>query len=287
MTTPDSYPDLTRWLGDRPFADAKASFDRDGYIIFPNILRSDEVDQIRGALEPHFTQTGRNYFEGFKSNRVYSLLTKAPEVFAPMVMHPLAMAFVEADLGRSCLLSSLLAINLHPGETVQDWHHDDQHADMPLPRPAFGTSTFWTIDAMTEDNGATELLPGSHLWTDDNGLGHPPIHDTERGRDQSNDFDPQPRPDAVKAIMPAGSLMIVKGTLWHRGGANRSEKSRLIVTPQYCAGWVRQLENILLATPKQVARQLPPRVQQLVGYSIHGAFMGYVDGAHPAKTLSN
>ena len=277
---------LSRWLGDQSFERAKAKYDREGYIIFENVMPHEDVEAVRKALEPHFTKTGRNYFEGFKSNRVYSLLTKAPDIFAPMVMHPLAMAFVEADLGRSCLLSSLLAINLHPGETVQDWHHDDQHADMPLPRPAFGTSTFWAIDDTTEENGATEILPGSHLWKDDQGLGHPPIHDTSRGKDQSNLVDPQPRTDAIKATMPAGSLMITKGTLWHRGGANRSDRRRLIVTPQYCSGWVRQLENILLATPKEVAAALPKRVRELVGYSIHGAFMGYVDGAHPEKTLN-
>ena len=276
---------LSRWLGDQSFEHAKAKYDRDGYIIFENVMPHQDVEAVRKALEPYFTKTGRNYFEGFKSNRVYSLLTKAPDIFAPMVMHPLAMAFVEADLGRSCLLSSLLAINLHPGETVQDWHHDDQHADMPLPRPTFGTSTFWAIDDTTEENGATEILPGSHLWKDDQGLGHPPIHDTARGKDQSNLVDPQPRTDAIKATMPAGSLMITKGTLWHRGGANRSDRPRLIVTPQYCSGWVRQLENILLATPKEVAAALPKRVRELVGYSIHGAFMGYVDGAHPEKTL--
>ncbi len=277
--------DISPWLKNRSFEEAKADFDRDGYLIFEKVMPKNDVEKTRNALTPHFEKTGRNYFEGFKSNRVYSLLNKAPDVFAPMVAHPLALAFVEAELGRSCLLSSLLAINLHPGETVQDWHHDDQHADLPVPRPPFGVSTFWAIDDMTDQNGATEILPGSHLWIDDQGLGQPPIHDTTRGKDQSNNFDPQPRDDAMKVIMPAGSLMIIKGTLWHRGGANRSDKSRLIVTPQYCPGWVRQLENILLATPKDVARNLPKRVRELIGYNIHGAFMGYVDGAHPEKTL--
>jgi ectoine hydroxylase-related dioxygenase (phytanoyl-CoA dioxygenase family) len=85
--------------------------------------------------------------------------------------------------------------------------------------------------------------------------------------------------------MPAGSVMIAKGGLWHRGGSNRSNAPRLIVTPQYCAGWARPLENMLLATPPDVARSLPERVRQLIGYSIHPPFMGYVDGMHPEKAL--
>jgi ectoine hydroxylase-related dioxygenase (phytanoyl-CoA dioxygenase family) len=87
--------------------------------------------------------------------------------------------------------------------------------------------------------------------------------------------------------MPAGSLMLAKGTLWHRGGANRSNKPRLIITPQYCPGWTRQLENMLLAVPPQIAATLPKRAQELIGYSIHPPFMGFVNGAHPARTLAS
>ena len=93
------------------------------------------------------------------------------------------------------------------------------------------------------------------------------------------------RPDAVKLIMPSGSLAITKGTLWHRGGANRSDRPRLIITPQYCVGWVRQLENMALAVPAEVASNLPERARELIGYSIHPPFMGYVDGVHPRRLL--
>ena len=85
--------------------------------------------------------------------------------------------------------------------------------------------------------------------------------------------------------MPSGSLAITKGTLWHRGGANRSDRPRLIITPQYCVGWVRQLENMALAVPAEVASQLPERARELIGYSIHPPFMGYVDGVHPRRLL--
>ena len=74
--------------------------------------------------------------------------------------------------------------------------------------------------------------------------------------------------------------MIAKSTLWHRGGANHTDKPRTIITPQYCVGWARQLENMLLAVPPEIAAELPKRAQELIGYSIHHPFMGYVDGMH-------
>lgn len=277
---------LAPWLGGRAFDDWYAEYDQQGYVIFENVMNPAEVEAVRTALAPFLTKTGRNNFEGFKSNRVYSLLAKAPEVFSQMAMHPLAMAFVERELGQSCLLSSLLAINLRPGETVQDWHTDDAHIEIPLPHPPYGVSTFWAVDAMTETNGATEIIPKSHLWPSQE-INGPDFIEAADPRERDINFDPCPRSDAIKAIMPSGSLMVAKGTLWHRGGANRSGKPRLIVTPQYCPGWARQLENIMAAVPRDIAATLPKRVRELVGYSIHAAFMGYVDGLHPEKLLAN
>lgn len=275
---------LRPWLQGRSFDDWYAEYDDRGFVIFENVMPAEEIEAVRAALATHFQKTGRNDFEGFKSHRVYALLAKEPEVFAPMAMHPLAMAFAERELGSSCLLSAMLAINLLPGESVQGWHMDDNHIRIPLPRPAYGVSTFWAIDAMTEENGATELIPGSHRWTES----QIPAIDEAANMDPSGrsaHIDPQPRADAVKAIMPAGSFMVAKGTLLHRGGPNKSDKPRLIVTPQYCPGWARPLENMQLATPHDVARTLPQRVRELIGYSIHGMFMGYMDGRHPEKAL--
>ena len=257
---------LSEWLGGRDFEELWEAYERDGYATIPDVLSPTEVEAIRKALAPHLTKRGRNNFEGFSSHRVYALIDKAPEVFGPLAAHPLALAFVERELGASSLLSAMLAIQLLPGETVQDWHSDDEQIQVPRPRPAYGVSTFWAIDATTESNGATEIIPGSHLW----------------GADHT-----RPGPDfaGVKATLSPGSLMVAKGTLLHRGGANRTEAPRLIITPQYCPGWARPLETMLLATRPEVARGLPKRVRELLGYSIHAAFMGYVDGMHPDRVL--
>ena len=242
-----------------------ADYERDGYVIVEGVLGEAELARIHGALMPHFTKTGRNDFEGFKSNRVYAMIEKDPEVFGALAAHPLALAFAERELGRSCLLSAMLAIRLLPGETVQDWHYDDEQILVPRPRPAHGVSTFWAITDTTEENGATEVIPGSHLWGPERPSGD--------------------HPERIKATMPAGSLMIAKGTLHHRGGANRTDVPRLIITPQYCPGWARPLEAMTLAVSQETARSLPKRVRELLGYNIHAAFMGYADGQHPDRVL--
>ncbi len=255
-------------------------------LFFERVLSPDRVTAIRTALAPYLERdlTGRNDFEGLKTNRVYALMAKSP-LFAELAIHPLALAFAEAELGQSCLLSALLAINLHPGETVQPWHFDDGGVKLPRPRPAFGVSAFWAIDHTTESNGSTEVIPGSHLW--DGRI----VEGAVKPADFANTAAPNPdsdfsnRPDAVKLVMPSGSLAITKGTLWHRGGANLSDRPRLIITPQYCAGWVRQLENMALAVPAALAEKLPERARELIGYSIHPPFMGHVDGVHPKRLL--
>ena len=250
----------------RSFAVLWADYERDGYVIIERVLNAEQVEAIRDALRLYLNKLGRNDFEGTKSHRVYALIEKAPDVFGPLAAHPLVLPFVEKELGRSCLLSAMLAIQLLSGETVQDWHCDDEQIMVPRPRPAYGVSTFWAIDDTTAENGATQIIPGSHLWNEQDR----PIGD---------------HPDMISAAMLSGSLMIAKGTLYHRGGSNLTDKPRLIITPQYCPGWARPLEAMTLSISKNTARTLPDRVRELIGYNIHAAFMGYVDGMHPDRVL--
>ena len=275
---------LSHWLCGQSFEEAKARYDRDGYLVFENVLSEDMLGQIKTALSPYLDSPlkGRNDFEGTKTNRVYAMLAKDP-VFAELAIHPLALAFAEADLGETMRLSACLAIQLHREETVQPWHFDDAHMQAPRPRAAWGMSAFWAIDDTTEDNGATQFLRGSHLWGDDKS----PLSLSKKIFEKHDkDYSAQDSAfDIVTPELPAGSLMIAKSTLWHRGGANKTDKPRTIITPQYCVGWARQLENMVLAVPPEIAAKLPKRAQELIGYSIHAPFMGYVDGMHPSKVL--
>jgi ectoine hydroxylase-related dioxygenase (phytanoyl-CoA dioxygenase family) len=241
---------------------------RDGYAVAPALLGPSEVAALKAALAPWLrgTHFGRNDFEGFRTERVYALLAKAPQI-ARLVEHPAVLAVLDALLTPHYRLSACIAIQLHPGETVQGWHADDSYVRLPRPRAMMGVSAIWALDDFTDTNGATEVIPGSHRW----GAEESAAPDDAR---------------AVKVTMPAGSVLLFAGTLVHRGGANRSGTTRLAVTPQYCEPWIRQIENMALAVPPELARGHSERIQELLGYDVfEPTFIGYVDGLHPKRLL--
>jgi ectoine hydroxylase-related dioxygenase (phytanoyl-CoA dioxygenase family) len=171
-----------------------------------------------------------------------------------------------ALLGPNFLLTAALAINLGPEETAQDLHYDEAfYYGLPRPRRPLSLSTLWAIDDFTAENGGTLLAPGSTHW---------------------GDGPPDPNVELVPLEMPAGSVAIYPGTLWHAGGANTTDRFRLGISIQYVVAWARQQESYLLAVPPDAAREVSPRLRQLLGYSIHPPFMGHVDGRHPEKTLT-
>lgn len=246
---------------------ALARLEADGYVVLPDAVDADVLARIRGELDLHLASApfGRNDFEGYWTQRLYALFAKAPST-AALVAHPAVLALVDHYLAQPCLLSANIAINVHPGETAQGLHPDDGYCGVLRPRQPFGLSAIWAIDDFTATNGATEVLPGSHRF----GNGPAPAADDPR----------------IRSIeMRAGSVLVFLGTTYHRGGANRSDGIRLAITPQYCAPWMRQIENMSLAIPAAVAAALPERVQELLGYSIMAPFIGYVDGVHPRRVL--
>ena len=245
-----------------------AQIKEQGFCVIEGAFSAEQVQRAHDELEPWLQRElmGRNNFEGVSSERVYALLAKAP-VVAEMIEHEAVLSIVDALLEPSYLLSAALAINVHPGETPQPWHIDDGSGDRitPKPREPLGVSAIWALDDFTPTNGATEVVPGSHLW--------------------SHERTPKDG-EHVQVCMRRGSVVVFAGSLIHRGGANTSNAKRLAITPQYCQPWLRQIENMVLAVPPSIAGNYSRRVQELLGYSvISPGFMGYVDGRNPRKLI--
>ena len=237
-----------------------------GYSILHDLLPIEQVDSVKQALAPWLSKEhmGRNDFEGFQTERVYGLLAKLP-FLSMLVEHPDVLAIIDNFLEKNYLLTSYLAINIHPGETAQTFHGDHTQVPNCNRNDINGMSALWAFDDFTTENGATEIIPGSHTWSRQ---------------------EPIPEDAGISVQMSAGSVVVYHGSLYHRGGANNSTETRLALTPQYCQPWLRQLENMPLVVPPDQAGQFSSRIQALLGYSIRDpGFMGFVNGLHPKRLI--
>ncbi|BAX97539.1 hypothetical protein MSTE_02225 [Mycobacteroides stephanolepidis] len=239
-----------------------AAMRRDGYVILPDLLTADELVQIRDAVAPLLNLHGRNGFEGHTTQRVYSVLNKT-RACDRIADHPRVLALLDRLFLPNYLLSMLQVINILPGEQAQMLHTDDGFYPIPRPRAGLGAATIWAIDDFTADNGATDIIAGSHLWGD--------------RRPQEAEREP--------VVMKAGSCVFFPGTLWHGGGANRSGAARLALTAQYCEPWLRPQEAFTLSMTRDTVRAVSEDIRRMLGYSIHPPFIGQVDGMHPKRLL--
>ncbi len=246
--------------------DIVARLGRDGYATVPSAIEPEQVAAARADLEAILARTpcGRDDFEGRRTQRVYALFAKTRTLDA-LAIHPVVLAVLDRVLGQY-QLSAPAGIAIGPGETAQPLHPDDAIYPLPRPHAELVVNVMWPLEDFTEANGATRIVPGSHRWIDE-------------------------RPDAntstVGVEMPAGTALLYLGSVWHGGGANGTDRTRLGVVLHYATAWLRPVENHVLAVPPQIASTLPARLQELLGYNIYPPFIGYVDGRHPRKLLQD
>ena len=75
--------------------------------------------------------------------------------------------------------------------------------------------------------------------------------------------------------MERGSVLVYTGSVFHGGGANRTQEARVGMNLTYCLGWLRQEENQYLSCPPDIARTLEPELQALMGYASGGYGLGF------------
>jgi ectoine hydroxylase-related dioxygenase (phytanoyl-CoA dioxygenase family) len=240
----------------------------DGYTIIEDAIEPELVAALRADLERlhgelHVTPAD-NDFEGRHTLRVYNLLAR-DDVWARVPVHANVLPVVEGVLDRGCLVSSLSSIAIGPGESAQPIHADDQL--MPLAKPHAPTvcNTMWALTEFTEANGATRIIPGTHVADSAPDYGAPY--------------------ESIAAEMRAGSVLVWHGSLWHGGGANTTSETRVGVAMNYCAGWVRQQENQQLGVPMDTVRRFEPRLQELCGFGVYSFLIGHIDKRSPAEVF--
>jgi ectoine hydroxylase-related dioxygenase (phytanoyl-CoA dioxygenase family) len=244
-----------------------AEIEDKGYVVIPDFISPEEVAKIHLAfdtevrvmplLAPYLgNETG-------KSVRGHNLLAKTRAVDY-LFLDPRLRGIVEGRLGPHVQINICTSFNLLPGETRQNLHQDDSLWPIPRPRPEFLCNALIAISDFDEENGGTHVVPYSHKW-----------HDREIDQ----------KIETTQVTMKAGSMVVWAGSLWHAGGANVSKnRERLGLFMSHSVSYLRQQENQTLAVPPEIVKNLPHKLQRLIGYFPFG---GGIDFRDPLELLKD
>jgi hypothetical protein len=205
---------------------------------------------VHRELAPYLevAANGKDRFLGTQTKRVGAIMSRS-QTSRGLALDPLLTAASKRFLERYCddhQLHLTQLVSIGPGQGDQSLHRDRGVWSGHVPRSIETQfSTIWAVTAFTRENGATRIVPGSHL------------SDDER----------QPNPEEVAhAEMSPGSVLVYSGSVLHGGGTNHTARSRIGLLLHYTLDWLRQEENQYISCPPHVAKDFSPELRALIGY---------------------
>ena len=237
-----------------------AALAQDGACIVADVLPHDLCDRLMADFSHALGEQSwgtddlgyRDNFYGNKTKRLHGLFSHSEEManllLTPLFVRLARSILVDSGLARDIRLSNAELMVLGQGQTNQEMHSDaaSWYRAQMVERAAgqeILVSVNCALTDFTQTNGATRVVPGSHLWAPDR----------------------QPREEEIElAVMSRGSVLVYTGNVLHSGGENRETDMRVGLYMGYAASWLRPLENQLLTNRVEDVLRLPEAAQQLV-----------------------
>lgn len=250
--------------------DAKSYFNEYGFVLVRGIIPDDmrlEIADIIDEIAAKEKDAGQAHEYGEGLQRVWNLLNKHT-IFHRLILSEYICSwmnhlFDRPTHHRKFFLSSFQANILRPGASKQKIHIDTPIPD-PHPPYIIKANSIWPIDDFTNENGATQVIPRSHL------LQRRPATD-----------ETVEHPELVTVIAPRGSVLITHGALWHRSGSNLSTAKRRVLLGSFAASYTREI-----ATEEDIVRCLSPEMRASMTDALFDMLGGY-HGIKPGGLLSN
>lgn len=212
------------------------SLDRDGYFIAAGLVDEAWLKSLRAGFESAGEKDGHGPVINDSGTRHINDLANGDQVFAGVYTHPKILAAVYHVLRGSFRLGQINGRDPLPGYGQQGLH-----ADWPARakgEPFRIVTTIWLLDDFTADNGATRLVPGTHLL-----LTPPPKSLAE----------PASRhPDQKVIVAGAGSVLVFNGHLWHSGTSNKSNRPRRVLQCSFVGRDEFRFSRIKVENPERL-----------------------------------
>lgn len=265
-------PNLTKLPATATATDIVEIVDRDGGVIVEDVIDPDTLKQLNAEIDTWMKNldAASRYSDdplavealGKKTKRIQSLPARS-DTAVSIILNERLIEYAErmlkfSDSGEIQYHVGTV-IEIWPGEKAQYIHPDENDYPSTITGPA-GTpgkpknliaSCMLALTDYTDENGATRVIPGSH----------------KDAENYAKWGEMAERPATVPAEMKAGSALFYNGKVAHGGGENRSDKPRRGMVIIFSQGWLKPMEASCLATSTERAKQLPKKMQQLLGFT--------------------
>ena len=217
-------------------------------------------------------------------HQIVGVLINKGRVFRDLFLQEWVDEVAGALLGEDFLLSSYDASIVRPRGPVMAMHTDQWWMPRPqvrneAPRPAgnvkrgeyYGAgdenpkrpitppgacTAMWMLSDFTSENGATRVVPCSHL------SGEQP--------DPGRDYGAQ----SVPIVGSAGTAFLWDARTWHGMGANVSDSERVAIVCTFCAPMFRQQINFTLGTRPYLLHGASDKMLTRLGFKVWGGVYG-------------
>lgn len=254
---------LERFSSSADIAEMLLALERDGGIIVEGMFDLDTIDTMRGAADtraadvlPGSATQGLGEdgasFVGANTIRFSSLGQLSPAFF-DMLDSEIFAALADAVLLPTCgsyWLNTGQIMYIGPGEPAQALHRDANNWWEFVSRtwpdsPEVTLSMMIGLEPVTEELGATRVVPGSH-----------------RAEELTRFTDAE----SVPAELGPGDALVYSGYVVHGGGANRTDRWRRAMHLSVVAGWLTPEESSPLDYTGDELASRSPRVRRLLGH---------------------
>ena len=250
MSTSPLTPKVPRWLDE-----VVESVRFTGYAIVENVLSPTLVERTHAALydvrERILEEVGRERLSRAGELGVLRLLFRFDPLFFSYLEIPELLAVVDRTVSETAVLHLQNGFILPPlpaGEPPPDLFQLRFHQDFPRVLNGYlaSVNVMFAIDAFTESNGATLVVPGTQQTMPPPDSGYLRAH-------------------AIAAECPAGSMLVFDSTLWHAAGTNRSGRDRLSLNHQFTRSYLKQQIDYVRALGLEEVERQKPRTRQRLG----------------------
>ncbi|MBM3263144.1 MAG: phytanoyl-CoA dioxygenase family protein [candidate division Zixibacteria bacterium] len=196
----------------------------EGYTIVPGLLTSEECRIAREELEERYPDRARGGLEWlFNKAQIFERLYKLPDL----------LCLIRHFIGPDALLSAIYGSVIMPGEGGRGLHADGGvtgHNRTASIAPAdvgrritshpMAINVIFCLSEFTANNGATELVPGSHRY---------PFFDIPE----------EAYENARTAVAPEGSAVVLDINTWHGATRNHTDQPRYAVLSPWRRRWTK------------------------------------------------